>query len=154
MLTKAIVEEVLSPYEVRVRIPLLNKIQGSPLATPTEDLNIASVCTLPNCYTNFQVGDIVFVEFEDNTTHKAVILGHLCREATQGTYPDLHSGDLVVHGNSTLPTNTRIGNVTAIELSHLTGLQDNIQRQLDFLSERVTSIENIITDMILNGGAR
>ena len=89
MITKAIVEEVLTPYQVRVRIPILDRVSSSELSTPTEELNIATICSLPNCYINVQKGDIVFVGFEDNTYRKAVILGHLSREACI-TYSDIN----------------------------------------------------------------
>ena len=81
MITKAIVEEIVSPYQVKIRIPLLDRVESSPMSTNTSDLNTATICSLPNCYMNVQVGDVVFVGFEDNTYYKAVVLGHLCRQA-------------------------------------------------------------------------
>ena len=102
MITKAIVEEIISPYEVRVRIPLIDRQDNTTLATKTEDLNIATICSLPNCYCNPQVGDVVFVGFEDNTYYKVVILGYLSREAMTPTYSDITFNNLVVKNKTEL----------------------------------------------------
>lgn len=136
MITKAIVEEIISPYQVRIRIPLFNRTVDSALATKTEELNIATICTLPNCYVNLQVGDVVFVGFEDNTTYRAVVLGHLSREAASSTCADLVLNSLIVNGSTQLSSSTSIGNVNSTELSCLQGVTDNIQRQLDSLKEQ------------------
>ena len=61
MVTRGIVEQVIDPYHIRVRLPLYD---GAPFLTtsvPTSDLSVATVCTLPNTNPNIQVGDIVFV---------------------------------------------------------------------------------------------
>jgi hypothetical protein len=134
MITKAIVEEIISPYKVRVRIPLLDRPTHTPLSTKTQDLNTATICTLPNCYINLQVGDVVFVGFEDNTAYKAVVLGHLCKEAVT-TYADMILNTLEVNVAAKLPANTSIGNITATQLAYLEGLTDNIQGQLNSLKQ-------------------
>ena len=40
MITKGIIEAVLSPYEVKVRIPTLDSVRASSLSTSTENLKI------------------------------------------------------------------------------------------------------------------
>lgn len=134
MITKAIVEEVLSPYQVRIRIPLLDRASHTPLATKTENLNTATICTLPNCYINVQVGDIVFVAFEDNTSYKAVILGHLSKEATT-SYADLILNNLTVMTSTHLSNDTYIGNITPTQLLYLSDITDSVQGQLDSLKQ-------------------
>lgn len=140
MITKAIVEEIITPYKVRIRIPLFDNINSAAGRVNTEDLNVATICSLPNCYINVQVGDIVFVAFEDNTLYKAVILGHLSREAMTNTYADMTLGRLVVNSGATLPDATQIGEVTSEEISKLKGLRDNVQHQLDNLKELIDDI--------------
>lgn len=140
MITKAIVEEIISPYEVRVRIPLLDRQKNTTLSTKTEDLNIATICTLPNCYCNPQVGDIVFVGFEDNTYYRVVILGYLCKEAMTPTYSDITFNSLQVKSSASLPEETTIGNVTSSELAKLEGVRESIQKQLDNLKEQQTRL--------------
>ena len=140
MITKAIVEEIISPYQVRVRIPLLDRMQTAPLATDSSNLNIATICSLPNCYPNVNVGDVVFVGFEDNTYYKAVVLGHLCREAMSETYADVTFSSLTARGPVTLPVETTIGDVNPYELSRLQGVSENIQQQINSLKDDILNI--------------
>lgn len=141
MITKAIVEQILTPYQVRVRIPILDRLTYAPMSASTSELNIATICCLPNCYMNVQVGDVVFIGFEDNTYDKAVILGHLSREAMNGTYSDVNFGTLTVRGGANLPVNTHIGNVNDKELSCLSGVYDNIQAQINDLKQQVDDLK-------------
>lgn len=141
MITKAIVEEVVSPYRVKIRIPILDKIDSSVLSVENNSLTVATICSLPSCYVNIQVGDIVFVAFEDNTYHKAVVLGHLCREATNSCI-DITIKNLETTNSCKLPYNTTIGEVRDAELSHLCGLRDNIQKQIDSLNTRLEFLYN------------
>lgn len=140
MITKAIVEEIVSPYQVKIRIPLLDRTEDSPMSKNKSSLNTATICSLPNCYTNLQVGDIVFVGFEDNTYYKAVVLGHLSRQAMTETYADVTFGNVVARASAELPEETTIGNVTPVELSRLAGVNENIQQQLNSLQEQINSI--------------
>lgn len=140
MITKAIVEEIVSPFQVKIRIPVLDGAKQSQMSTKTEDLNIATICSLPNCYINLQVGDIVFVGFEDNTYYKAVVLGHLSREAMSETYADVNFGSLNVHGSTNLSLDTQIGEVSSYDLQNLKGTSENIQKQLDAIKDELASI--------------
>ena len=140
MITKAIVEEVISPYQVKIRIPTLDKVEHSPLSTNSADLNIATICSLPNCYINVQVGDVVFVGFEDNTYYRAVILGHLCREAMSDSYADAIFGNIRIRASAELPQDTRIGELSYEQLLTLSGIQENIQKQIDSIKEDIAII--------------
>ena len=140
MITKAIVEEIVSPYQVKIRVPILDRLQGSPLSTSLDNLNTATICTLPNCYVNIQVGDIVFVGFEDNTYYKAVVLGHLSRKFMSNTYADVHFGNLTVEHSATLPNQTTIGEISSQELSALIGVKENLQSQIDDLKNEIISL--------------
>lgn len=144
MMTRAIVEEVLTPFEVRVRIPSLDRVKGDSLCTRTEDLNIATICTLPNCYLNVQVGDIVFIVFEDNTERKAVIIGHLSRELMSNTLSDLHVGDLIIDGILQTSKNSRIGDISYSEMQHLSGIDTNIAQELKRLTTQIENIQQIL----------
>lgn len=140
MITKAIVEEVISPYQVKIRVPLLDREGASPLSTSSDNLNVATICCLPNCYMNIQVGDVVFVAFEDNTYYKAVILGHLSRAAMTSTYADVHFRNLIVEDSATLPSNTCIGDVSMSDILSLKGTSENIQQQIDDIREQLNSL--------------
>lgn len=147
MITKGIIEELISPYEVRVRIPILDRSDASSLHTTTQNLNIATICSLPNCYVNLQVGDVVFVGFEDNTYYKAVILGHLCRETDYTTYADVTLGNMIVKRSAELPQVTSIGEVTDIELQRLVGIRENIQKQIDNLSDKLENLQDELSKL-------
>ena len=144
MLTRGIIEDVLSPYKVKVRIPLLHRMDSANIATTTEDLNTATICSMPNCYINPQVGDIVFVAFEDNTYYKAVILGHLSRAAMTNTYGDFSMNSLLVNSSAKLPEETTIGSITSEELLMLSGLEGNIQKQLNNIKEQIEQLQTAV----------
>lgn len=147
MITKAFIEEIISPYEVKVRIPVLDRVTSSSLSTSKENLNVATICSLPNCYINPQVGDVVFVGFEDNTYYKAVILGHLSRQSMTNTYPDMNIRNLEVIASAKLGSDTSIGEVTPSNIQHLKNTKDNLQRQIDNLSERLEKIETMLNQI-------
>lgn len=149
MITKAIVEDILSPYEVKIRVPLLDGASTSPLSTKDSNLNIATICSLPNCYINVQVGDVVFVGFEDNTYYKAVVLGHLSREAMSDTYADVTFGNMSILSSAILPKETSISEVTYNELSTLLGVRDNLQKQIDSLKDEIS----VLNEKIKGGSA-
>jgi hypothetical protein len=145
MFTRAIVDSVVDKYHIRVRIPLLDRVASTNVHTSSDDLNIATICTLPNCSPNIKPGDVVFVAFESTDVgKKAVVVGYLFREAMAQTYCDMVVDDLQVVGKCTLPYETSIGGVSQNELANLRGVRDNLQRQIDSLLERVIELENSI----------
>lgn len=140
MITKGIVEEIVSPYQVKVRIPTIDRVVTSRISTSKDDLNVATICSFPNCYINPQVGDVVFVGFEDNTYYKAVILGHLTREGMSDTYADVTFGNLSVKSSAELPTQTSIGEVSSNNIQQLSGCSENIQNQINHIKEQLDLI--------------
>ena len=142
MITKAVVESIVDTYRVKIRMPLLDRIKSSNIHTPDSDLEIATVCTLPNCRANLRVGDVVFVATEEAYPNsKPVIIGHLYRENIGETYCDLILDELKVRSTCRLPGDTQIGNVSSDEIGHLSGASDNIQKQISDLLNRVTLLE-------------
>ena len=145
MITKGIVEEIISPNEVRVRIPIFDRARDTSMSTKNSDLTVASICSLPNCYNFVQVGDVVFVGFEDNTTYRAIILGHLLTNNEHNTSEmRMNLNKLCVEGEARLSSETSIGQVTSTELGMLAGLTDNIQKQLDLLNTKIELIEKML----------
>ena len=140
MITKAIVEEVLTAYQVKVRIPIFDRSNEESLATATQYLHTATICTLPNCYASVQVGDVVFVGFEDNKLYKPVILGHLSKEAFTSTYVDMTVSNITVNTSAHLPQNTTIGTITPDELLQVKGAKNNLQAQIDILKQNQEQI--------------
>ena len=142
MITKGIIVKVVDKYRVQVRIPVLDKIATAPLATPDSELSTAIICTLPNCIVNPHVQDIVIVGFEDNNLSKPIILGYLFSEYANATLPSLNLSCIDVKSTARLSEHTTIGNVTAQEISALTGIEGNIQKQFEQVWERIRNIES------------
>jgi hypothetical protein len=148
MITKGIVEEIISPNEIRVRLPVYDRAKDTSSATKTEDLTVAAVCGLPNCYNYVDIGDVVFVGFEDNTTYRAVILGHLITGSAERS-PTVQASfsSLNVTGNTSLSQNTSIGDVSADDVHQLLGIKDNIQKQLDFLNSKIDALQSAFDEL-------
>ena len=97
MITKAIVEEIVSTTQVRVRIPLLHKISTSSSATPFNELPIATMWTFRGIDIKYEVGDVVYVSYEDNLSAKIVVLGELAVTFETGSSSELN---VVIDGGS------------------------------------------------------
>ena len=143
MISRAIIEQKVTPYEYKVRIPTIDRVQTSTLHTKTSDLSIA-VASLPKGISNnLDVGDIVFVAFENNDMSSPVIIGQLYREALvkdqQG--PLLNCRILEVTDKVTLPTNIIIGNIDYKKLFYLDNVTSDIQNQLDILKSKINNLE-------------
>lgn len=137
MVTKAIVEQLIDPYRVRVRIPSIDRTLQSSVHTETERLNVALICTLPGCDPNIKVGDVVFVAFDDYSENQVVIIGYLYSQYKETPLCNLALQSLTVSDNSTLPYNTFIGEVTPDEIRALHGAKYNLQEQIDALSSQL-----------------
>jgi hypothetical protein len=144
MLTKGIVEKVITPYKVKVRLPIFDAIEGTRNATETNELSEAIICSLPNSSNLVNIGDIVIIGFEDNDTSKPIVLGHLLKESTSKSLVNLKLGSLTVEGSTNLNENTYIGDIKPNELKSLLNIKSNIQGQIDNNSTSITKINNRI----------
>ena len=142
MITKGIVEEIITPYEIKVRLPLLDGIKESRQGVQTSDLSNAIISSLPNSENNVSVGDIVIVGFEDEDLGKPIILGHLYKETVSETQLDLTLRKLSTTSSTILSEETSIGEVTKNEIKALKNIRFNIQNQLDNIVERLNTLEN------------
>lgn len=145
MITKAIVEKVIDNYNIRIRVPSLDRTYQSSVYTNNEDLNVAVVCTLPGCDPNIKVGDVVFVSLEDTEDDRAVILGYLYRTKKTETLCDMLLSKLNVEDVAVLPEDTTIGNVSSFELQQLNGIRGNVQLQITQLQEQVARLTQLIS---------
>lgn len=141
MITKGIVEDIIDTYQVRVRLPIFDKVDGAKNATKNEDLSIGTVCCLPNSSYQVNVGDVVFVGFEDNDISKPIILGQLYRDVDSNTLMSLVLGTLETKTSTVLSKNTTIGDVSANEIKCLSGIKTNIQQQLNSIIEDISKIK-------------
>ena len=144
MVTKGIITEIINKYQARVRIPIYNKAEDSPTATPNNELSIGPVCTLSGIAPNISVGDVVIVAFEQDVFTEPIILGLLYREDSSKGFSDIRAAELNVATEATLPRKTTIGDVTSDDLNNLIGLRGNIQNQIDNVNDRVGTSSGVI----------
>lgn len=146
MVTKAIIEEIVDDYSVRVRIPYFNKLATSVSCTPTEDLYIATICCPPNSTLNYKVGDIVFLAYEEGQANKPVILGQLSRATKTDNNPTYIAESITVKADANLPIDTCIGDISPTDIQQLKGVKENLQFQLDILTARIAKLEDQLND--------
>ena len=150
MITKGIVEE-LKGYQAKVRLPIYDGLANTKNATSNENLSYATVCITTNLNNSLNVGDIVYVSFEDNDKGKPVIFGQLYKEE-MNTLADIklnsaNINQLTVNKNASLPQNTSIGSISSKEIAALSGIKDNIQNQIDnsiIYSQSIISNPNLL----------
>lgn len=142
MITKGIIEEITTPYFVKVRLPIFDRLQDSKNSTPTNNLNNAIICSLPNSNNQLSIGDIVLVGFEDNDTSKPIVLGHLYKESLSNTKIDLDLRKLSTNSTTRLFEQTYIGKVTPEEIQTLIGAEDNLQQQINILKDELKQLRS------------
>lgn len=139
MITRAYITEVISASKVRVRIPMYDRIPKAGMSVEDKNLSIATICSPPNMIYNPNVGDVVFVGFEDNDMGKPVVLGYLIQN--EESAPVVSSISVMATQSATMPYNTNIGSVRPEEIKSLENIAGNIQWQIDALSSRVDGLE-------------
>ena len=143
MITKAIVEDVIDRYNIKIRIPSLDRTPRSSVRTLSDNLDVAIICTLPHFDLKIQRGDIVIVAWEE-TEEEPIILGYLYRSKMTDTYVDCILSSVHVNNNAHLPHDTFIGDVMNHEIHQLTGIRANIQKQIDELQAKLIQLEEKI----------
>lgn len=142
MITKALVDSIVDTYHVRIRIPQLDHLSNVSVKTSKEDLNIATICTLPRCDLNIQPGDVVYVAFEDNDFSQVVVLGCLYRESISSV-PNVEAKLFNCIDEAILPYNTSIGSVTPHQIDYLRVVQTDVEG----LNRRITAMEEILKNV-------
>ena len=141
MVTKAIIESIESKYLVKVRIPLLDSGPEFSDATDYDSLSDAIICTLPRTSYIPEIGDIVFVTFEDNDKGKPIIIGCLFKESGNDSQIDIEVNNLVVKSKTQLSSSINIGSISYDELKYLEGLKQNIQATFSNIEDRLKELE-------------
>ena len=152
MITKGYVVEIIDEFNIKVRMPIIDAIEGAREATTNDNLSIATICSLPNISNQLSVGDVVFVGFEDNDIGKPVILGHLFKQdsniISDNSVPLYNNtllngvfGQLFTNSITKLNKITYIGDITPTEISYLQGAKDNLQAQIDELKRELQELK-------------
>lgn len=147
MITKAYIQEVLTPYSVRVRIPLYHKIENAVGSIKQESLPIAYISTPPNVKIDPKVGDIVIVSFEEENLGKPIIIGYLYSQKDINSTTSIECENLISTGETTLGKNTLIGDISYENIECLRNQKENIPDMLRALQSRVTKLENIVQQL-------
>ena len=163
MIQKAIVVGVSNdaPYKYKVRVPVIHGLSSTPGCTTDEELPFAPVCNVGGFYGVINVGDVVYVAFENGEFDTPVIIGQLITGSgasnlkgnnsfnrpvqTGAKLKSLEFEDDENTGESSarLPENTTIGSVSPFEISTLYGIKQNIQVQLNSLLDVAYSVIDI-----------
>ena len=137
MLTKGYIQAVLSPYSVRVRLPIFNKVENVQGATPVEELATAPICTLPHFIQNPQVGDIVFVDFEEDQYSQPVVLGYLSIENNRPNFVNATLEDLTALGKTRLGSDINIGEINYKNIATLKGMEKLITEEFNSVKQDI-----------------
>lgn len=138
MITKAIIEKVISDYEVKVRIPLLDSTTAFKQSVDIDGLSSATICISPKSRFIPAVGDIVFVAFEDNDAGKPVIIGCLQKETGNISSLDLNVESLNASSSINLSNNTTIGNLSYEKINSLFDIKDQEIDELKKIDKATT----------------
>ena len=140
MLVKALVQEVISPHLVKVRIPSINKIEGVNGATPNNELSTASVCSLPNIITDVHPGDIVVLGFENDNISNPIVIGHLSIKGESKSITNIKCDELVALGDVSLGKHTSIGDITPKNIECLRNQTSNINDTFQVMTKSIEEI--------------
>lgn len=118
MITKAIIESQQIDNQYKIRIPKFHKLSGVVDATPYSQLPVASVCYLPGIIPNYAVGDIVYVDFENDDLSYPIIIGKfLCdTNISEDSVCDINTRSLKVQVDTNLSTETKIGDLNYTDI--------------------------------------
>lgn len=149
-MVKGIIETIESPYLYKVRIPIYHKVPNTPAFTPVEDLPIATVCTSPGVSPVYIVGDIVWIDFENDEIGMPVITGLLYREEQTNATSNINCSTLVVENDTTLSSDTSIGTTGSISLQSLPQIIDSVSNLNRSKEIDVVELDNLPLKSIVN----
>lgn len=151
MITKAIIENIEPDgFHAKVRIPIYHKIENAPGAVMYDELPTALICFAPGCKPNLNIGDVVYVGFENNQVSEPVIIGMLLNEDYTSSSASIVADTLSASINANLPQNeTSFGDInlsTIIDRTALVEAGDLTNAEYDYLLNKLYAIETGIYD--------
>ena len=140
MIVRGYVNSVLGDSSYGVRIPTLDKVEGSSL--DNSSLRTAFVSSPLNCESSYLVNDAVYIEFENRDISKPVIIGS--SSISNNSVSDYKFNSLNVNNKTLLSSDTSIGEISPDELYCLSGTDSNIKDQFKDLDTDFGVIDDSI----------
>ena len=131
MVTRGIVQKVVSEKEVQVKVPMFGLIEEEEDEEQVNELPIARICTVPGCFPNFKKDDVVLISIEDNDLNTVMIMGRLIPDDNSVGTSVATFENLTVEKDTVLSKDTTIGKVLPENISHLENSTCNLQLQFD-----------------------
>ena len=143
MITKAKIESISDDSKyATIRIPMYNKASTAVGATQSNHLNSAPIVALPGITPKYQVGDTVYVAFEDDDISQPVILGNLVSAATTSTSNiKVHSIEATMDIH--MPPKINLGNTEYKEIDINT-----LIRKLNEATKKIEKLEEQINKLV------
>ena len=150
MTTKAYITEIVDKKTVKIRMPLFNKIEGVSGSTPNSELYSATLCYQGGVIPSYEIGDVVFVQFEDNYLDRPIVMGKLKNTTStkeDDGLPDIYCNTLNVTGAVTMGEETKIGDIEYAAIKCLDGTENNIKQSFSDVDTEFSELHKIIGDV-------
>lgn len=150
MVTRAKIVKVISDKEVQVEVPMFGLIQEGEGEDQINELPRARISTTPGCSPNFKKNDVVLICIEDNDLNNPMVMGRLIADDSSVGTSNVEFDTAKINKDITLPKNTKIGKVTADNISYLAGVTSSIQTQFDTNINQKITLMNWVTQLLNN----
>lgn len=144
MIAKAVIEEKLE-NKFRIRIPLFESSGGN-----SPCLLTATLCYVPGNLDCYNIGDVVFVSFENNQISSPVILGKLYTGPDSKTTNLNRSSILKADTEAQLPKNTSIGEFSSEEVYSTFKKTKIYEDRITDLEQKMNTLINVVTNNSIN----
>lgn len=143
MITKGYIVEILRENnKFNVRIPFFETASMRSFDEKSSSVIYEStLCYQPGNLNSYNVGDCVFVGFEDNQLEKPIILGKLYLGEEKKATNYQFASSLKVEEKTILPNDTKIGDIHLSVILEALRNKDNINDNLEILKEEIKELK-------------
>ena len=140
MIAKAVIQEQIN-NKFKVRIPLFESAGSSDPC-----ILLATLCYVPGNLDCYNIGDVVFVAFENNQINSPVIIGKLYTGTEKLNTRLNKSSVLKVDTEANLPNQTRIGEFSAEEVFSTFKNSSIHENRIKDLEDKMNVLINVVSD--------